>query len=302
MNKGDFIELEGTIRKKMDAFYKGQAKKDYITPLYNVIRKNAGQFSDYTIGAPGQMVNWDGSVHYDDFVGGYKVDYRAKKKDIGLQIPKNMWEDSEFEAIKERTGNVLLGVQKTLNRDSAYAFNHATDSTITGPDGSPLIGATHYTVPDADAQNNLFSGKLLNYEDLEYIQLKMEGWKDDRGDDMLIDGNFIVAGRQQRKNLQKLIGSNKEAYVGDNTMNVDSDMEYFIHPLIRGKRFFVCNKELMLGGGGLNWFMRQDPRNLERDGGAASGDFNTEMLSWKAVGRYDIKWHNWFFIAMGTGE
>ena len=47
MNKGDFIELEGNIQETMDAFYKGQANKDYITPLYNIKRKKLGQFSDF---------------------------------------------------------------------------------------------------------------------------------------------------------------------------------------------------------------------------------------------------------------
>ena len=301
MNKTDFLALEGNIRETMDAYYKGQ-KQDYINSLYNVIKKSVGQYTDYTIGAPGRMTDWTGDVHYDSFAGGYEVQYRAEKKSTGLQIPADMWDDGEFEAIKTRVNNTLYGVQKTLNYDSAYVFNHATDSTLTGPDASPLIGATHYTIPGADAQNNLFSGVLCDYEGLETIQLAMEAWQDDKGDDMLIDGNFVIAGRQQRKNLQKLFGSEREAYVTDNTLNVDKDTEYFIHPLIRGKRFFVANKELMKGGSGLNWFMRKDPRNFVRDGATAAGDFNTEMISWKSVGRYKIGWTNWFFIAMGTGE
>lgn len=301
MNKTQFIALEGNIREAVDAFFKGQ-KQDHIKSLYNVITKKVGQFTDYTIGAPGRMTDWQGAVHYDDFDGGYEVQYRAEKKSTGIQIPKDMYEDGEFEAIKTRVNNILYGVQKTLNYDSAYIFNHATDATIKGPDGQPLISTSHSTVPGADAQSNLFTGVLCDYEGLEEIQTAMEGWKDDRGDDMLIDGNFVVAGKQQRKNLQKLFGSEKEAYVSDNTINVDKDTDFYIHPLIRGKRFFVCNKDLMKGGSGLNWFMRKDPRNIERDGAAAAGDFNTEMLSWKCVGRYKIAWTNWFFVAMGTGE
>lgn len=301
MNKAEFIALEGNIRETVDAYFKGQTQ-DHIKNLYNVTTKKVGQYTDYTVGAPGRMTDWNGAVHYDEFAGGYEVQYRAEKKSTGIQIPKNMYEDGEFEAIKTRVNNILYGVQKTLNYDSAYVFNHATDSTLTGADSESLISTSHLTVPGADTQSNYFTDTLCDYEGIEDIQLAMEDLKDDRGDKMLIEGNFVIAGNQQRKNLEKLFGSDKEAYVADNTMNAYKGMSFYIHPQIRGKRFFVCNKELMLGGAGLNWFMRQDPRNIERDGSTAAGDFNTEILSWKCVGRYKIKWTNWFFIAMGTGE
>ena len=300
LTKRQFLELEGSVRETYDAYFK--SKTDHAKALYNIKSPKVGQFTEYTIGAPGRMQDWNGAVAYDDFVGGYDVNPRAEKKSTGIQIPKDMYEDGEFDAIRTRVNNIAYGVDKTLRYDSAYVFNQATNTAVKGPDGLPLISASHLTVPGATAQSNYFAGTLCDYEGIEEIQLDMEDWTDDRGDPMNIEGNFVIAGNQQRKNLQKLFGSEKEAYVADNTINVDKGTEFYIHPLIRGKRFFVANKDLMMNGAGLNWFMRKDPRNIERDGDVAKGDFNTEMLSWKCVGRYKVYWLNWFFIAMGTGE
>ena len=124
----------------------------------------------------------------------------------------------------------------------------------------------------------------------------MEDLLNDRGDKMLIQGNRVIASPYWRDKCKQLFGSDKEAFVADNQNNVYKDFDFVIHPLITGKKWFVANKETMKGGSGLNMFMRKDPRNLERDGSTAAGDFNTEKLSWKAIGRWVKGWTNFFFI------
>jgi hypothetical protein len=54
---------------------------------------------------------------------------------------------------------------------------------------------------------------------------------------------------------------------------------------------------MMKDGTGFNFFLRRDPRKLERDKNLDQGDFDTEVLSWKSVGRWTKGWTNWFFIA-----
>jgi hypothetical protein len=293
MTESQFLELEGNIRNVWDAYFKKD--KDLIAPLYNVIKDETAQITDMTMGAPGRMNDWTGSVSYDNLVKGFNKQVRPGKKSTGIQIDRDMWEDKEYRRIKSYVNSIAWGVQKTLRYDSAAIFNGAFGTTIVGPDGAGLCSATHHLVEGDDHQSN--TGILdLSYENLEATQLLMEGWVDDRGDEMLVEGNLVIAGPYYRKTCEKLFSSDKEAYSADNTKNAYSDMKYFIHPLIKGKKWFLSNEELMKGGDGLNFWMRRDPRKLERDGATESGDFNTEKLSWKAVGRWAQFWTNFYFI------
>jgi hypothetical protein len=293
LTEQQFIELEGNINKVWDAYFK--MRKDYIPELFNVIKKKTAQFTDFTVGAAGRMTPWEGSVAYDNIEKGYPVQYRPGKYSTGIQIDRDMWEDQEYERIKTRVNSVAYGVFKTLAYESAEIFNEAFGTNIVGPDGAGLCSATHKTIPTADNQSN--TGTLeLSYFNLEATLRAMEDWEDDRGDKMLIQGNMVIASPYWRDTCKKLFGGNKEAFSGDNTPNVYEDFSFLIHPLITGKKWFVVSKELMKDGQGLNFFMRRDPRTLERDGDAAKGDFNTEKLSWKAVGRWVKGWTNWFFI------
>lgn len=293
LTEQQFIELEGNIREVWNAYHK--SKQDLITPIHNVIKDATAQITDMTIGAPGRMSDWAGSVNYDTFVKGYTKQVHPGKKSTGIQVDRDMWDDKEYRRIKTEVNNIAYGVDKSLRYDSAVILNNAFTTTYVGPDSAGLCSAAHHLVPSDAAQSN--TGTLdLSYDHIEETQLLMEAWTDDRGDEMLVEGDFVIAGPYWRKTCEKLFGSVKEAFSGDNTKNVYEGMKYFIHPLIKGKKWFLANESLMKNGDGLNFWMRRDPRNLERDGDAAKGDFNTEKLSWKAVGRWAIYWVNWFFI------
>lgn len=294
MTEQQFIEMEGNINKVWESFFK--MKKDYLPEVFNIVKGNMAQFTDYTIGAPGRMTAWNGSVAYDSIVKGYEKQYKASKYSTGIQVDRDLWEDKEYQRIKNHVTNIAYGVFKTLQYESADLFNQAfSTATYTGPDSASLCSASHKTVPSASNQSNTGTSEL-NYENLETTLRAMEDFEDDRGDKMLVMGDMVIASPYWRDTCKKLFGSDREAFTADNNDNVYKDFTFMVHPLITGKKWFVVSKDLMKGGTGLNFFMRRDPRTLERDGDAAKGDFNTEKLSWKAVGRWDKGWTNWSFI------
>lgn len=294
MNEMQFLALEGNINEIFAAYEK--TKKDFIPDLYNIIKKQSAQFTDYTYGASGRMHPWTGSVQYDEIEPGYAWQYRADKFDTGIQVDRDWYEDKEYERIRTVVQTKLDGVLTTLQYESADIFNEAfSTSKYTGPDGAALISATHHMIPGDDHQSNSGTDELT-YEGHEATVLRMEGLTNDRGDKMLLLPNLVVAGPYYRDTCKKLYGSEKEAFESDNTKNIYKDFSYYIHPLITGKKWFMANKESMKGGSGLNFFMRRDPRKLERDGATAQGDFNSEKISWKSIGRWKKGWTNWFFI------
>lgn len=293
MTEAQFNALEGNINKTWDAYYKNQ--KDFFPDLYNVINDDVAQFTDYTFGAAGRMNQWAGKVTYDTIKIGFPAQYRANKYETGIQIERDAWEDREYRKIKTLVTTKAQGVMTTLQYASAEVFNNAFSSSYTGPDGAALCSATHHLVPNDDHQSNTGTN-TLDYAGVEATKLAMRNLLNDRGDKMLIPMNMVICGSYWEDTCKKMFGSDKEAFTADNQNNAYKGFSYYIHPLIDGKLWFGANKELMMGGAGLNLFMRRDPRTLERDGNLDKGDFNTEMLSWKAIGRWDIGWTNWFWI------
>jgi hypothetical protein len=206
-----------------------------------------------------------------------------------------MWEDKEYERIKTHVNGKAYGVFKTLQYMSADPFNGAFGTSVIGADSAGLCSASHKTIPTAEVQSNT-NTLDLDYTNLETSLRAMEDFQDDRGDKMLIMGDMVIASPYWRDTCKKMFGSTKEAFTADNQENIYNDFSYMIHPLVTGKKWFVVSKDLMRDGSGLNLFMRRDPRSLERDGSTATGDFNTEKLSWKAVGRWVWGWTNWFWL------
>ena len=293
ITREQFVAMEGNINKTWDSYFK--MKTDFIPKFFNVITGDMAQFTDYTVGAAGRMSKWTGSVNYDSIAEGYEKQYRAEKYSTGIQVERDLWEDKEYTRIKNKVNNIAYGVFKTLQYESAELLNNAFSTTITGPDGAALCSASHKTTPEHAVQNN--AGTLtLSYPNLETTLKNMESLEDDKGDKMLMMGDMVIAGPYWRDTCKTLFGSDKEAFVADNNKNIYKDFSYMIHPLITGKKWYVVNRDAMLGGTGFNFFMRRDPRKLERDGDAAKGDFNTELLSWKSVGRWVKGWTNFWFL------
>lgn len=296
MTEASYLALEGNVRN----LWKGYLAQnpDLNQGYFNIFTDATAQFTDYLMGAMGRMHDWNGAVQYDTAELTYSKQYRPGKKDTGIQISRDMMEDGEYKRLLPMLiGGVAEGVQNTLNYDGAGFWNDAfAGSLYTTADGAALCSASHYMKAGDTAQSNLHALDL-NYDNLETVLLAMKDLFNDRGDKMLIRGSKVIAGMALERTCKQLFGTERlEAYQANYTPNAYKDFSYSIHPLITGNVWFVVNPVLMMNGQGSNFWMRRDPRTLERDGDAAKGDFNTEILSWKNVGRWVIGATNWTWI------
>jgi hypothetical protein len=117
-------------------------------------------------------------------------------------------------------------------------------------------------------------------------------FKDDRGDLMPVLFDKIIAGPYWDSTMMKICESEKEPFTADNQINPHKKkLTYYCCPWITGKKWFMVNSHLQKNGSGANFFMRQDPRKIERD-----SDFDALILKWRAVGRWSYGWDNWFWI------
>ena len=295
MTEAKYLALEGNVRE----LFKGYIDQlpDLNKGYFNIMTDATAVITDYMMGAAGQMVPWTGSVSYDEVDLTYSKTYRPKKFSTGIQLDRDLIEDGEYKRLVPKiVSSVANGIATWLNAKGASFWNDAfSGSLYTTADGAALCSASHYMKSGGTAQSNLFA-LPLSYANLETVLKAGKNLENDRGDKMLIGHSRLIAGMNLDITCKQLFGSEREAYVADNQINAYKDFSYSIHPLIDGDVWFVVNPMLMLNGSGANFWMRRDPRNMERDGDAAKGDFNTEKLSWKNVGRVELGATNWTWL------
>lgn len=289
----NFLELEGSIQEVFDTTI--EKKIDYIPLMYNVQTSTRSQENHLGTGALGQMVEWNGSVNFDDFSKGYEQNYRHIKYSNGLQVEREVMDFKEYKEVARRTDKLAYSVYKTLQTHAASTFNNAFVATATGPDGVPLCSSAHHLVPGDDAQSN--TGVLdLNVDNLETVINAMYDFKDDRGDIMGVMPRVIVVGNYWLKTAKQIVGSDMEPFTADNQMNVYKDEVTYLHnPYITGKKWFVVDPDLMKQN--LNWYNARDPKKVEYE-----DDFNTEVGSYKSVGMWSKGWDSfpWIFGNLPT--
>jgi hypothetical protein len=287
MTEEQYLAFEGNIQKVWDAVHKNNT--DYLPQLFNMGKSTGARELHRSVGTFGRMADFNGTVNYDDFADGFEKEYRHGAKTTGVQADWRIMEDREYAKIASRTNGVAYGVHKTLQADGISVFNNATNAAILGPDGVPLGSTQHHLVPGDDHQSNLGTSDM-DVESVDATITAMSEFKDDRGDIMEIVPDTIICGNYWRKTVKQIVGSTKEAFTSDNQINTHDDLKYIICPRITGKKWFMTNSQIQKGGDGLNFFMRQDPRKLERD-----SDFDALVLKWRAVGRWSYGWDNWFW-------
>lgn len=283
----NFIELEGSIQEVFDAYMK--KKTDYIPLMYNVQKSNRSQENHLGTGVLGQMVEWDGSVNYDDFAKGYEQNYRHIKYSKGLTVEEEVIRFKEYKEVARRTDKLAYSIYKTLQIHGATTFNFAFDSTVKGPDSVSLCNASHHNVPGDDAQSN--TGTLdLSVDNVEDVMNEMHEYKDDRGDIMGVMPRLLIVGNYWRKTAKQIVGSDKEPFTADNQVNIYKDeLNYLYNPYITGKKWFMVDPDLMKMY--LNWYNARDPKKI-----SYTDDFDTEVGKYKAIGMWSKGWDHWAWV------
>lgn len=286
LTREQFIELENRIDKLYD-LRSGQYK-DYMSRLFNVQKSDKSEERHMGIGEMAKMMPWGGTVFYDGISKGYEKNYRHTKYSIGIQLEDELFRFKEYNEIAKRTKKAATAVYKTRQYYGSNVFNNAFDDAFAGADAVGLCSAAHPLSPsNAETQGN--EGTLaLTVANLEATMDTMFEFKDDRGDILNVVPTAVVVGTQQRATALKIVGSDKEAFVADNTTNINADLKVIYNPWIKGKKWFVVDEMMMKDN--LNWY---DARIAKPE---KDGDFDTEIVKFKLVSMFSLGWDNPLFI------
>jgi hypothetical protein len=288
LTREQFIELEDRIDRLYDI--RMNQAPDYVSQIFNVQDSNRSEERHEGIGELAIMTPWGGTVAYDGFSTTYEKRYRHAKYSTGIQFEDEIFRFKEYNKIAQRVNKAATSVYKTVQTYGASVFNNAFNSAAAGPDGQALCSTAHpYSPSDPSVQVNAGTSDL-SVESLDDTIEKMCDFKDDRGDLLgTVQPNILLVGNSLARTARKIVGSEKEAFTGDNTVNLfNGELQVIVFPYIKGKKWFVCDGAMMSEL--LNWYFARRAKP-ERD-----TDFDTEVIKFKLVTLFSFGFDDWRFI------
>ena len=273
--------------------------KDFVGELFTVEKSTKQAEFNQGIGSLGMMDEWGASknqVSYEDVNKGYKASYVHRKYSKGLTLERELVEDDQYGEIKKRVRLLTQSVYFTRQYYGALLFNEAFNATYAGPDAVALCSASHpYSPVNAAVQSNAGTA-VLNATNLETARTAMMGWKDDKGNLLVVEPDLLIVPPALRKAALVIADSTGEPDVSDNNVNIWHGsvdvVEYKF--LTSSTAWFLADKTRM--NAFLHWYDRRIAK-LEMD----RENFNSEVGAYKVVNRFSYGHDDWSFIYGSTG-
>lgn len=285
--------LDPGLRKIYDKHLKQYA--DYLAKIYNV--QSSKKAAEYNLGSGelGTLDEWTATgnqVSYEDINKGYKSTYTHKKYSKGFKVERELVEDDLYNEVQKKPRKLARSVYYTRQIHAASVFNNAFNASYLGPDAKPLCSASHPTGPNntGTTYSNVAT-TALDATAVETDRVNSMGWKDDKGNMLVVNLDTLIVPRNLRKAALIVADSDKEPDTSDNNVNVwKGALKVIEWPFLTdSNNWFFADGERMKEF--LNWFDRRKP-TLEAD----RANFNDESAAWKTVGRWSYGWDDWSWL------
>lgn len=302
--------LEPVFKELYEMNMKG--KKDFIPLLYDEVNSTKAVESYDGIGGEGLMEDWNKSnnqVFYEDIDELWQKYIRNRKFSIGRQIDRDFIDDLQLTTIKDRIKKMADAEYKTKQLQAVEFLHNAFVTTgpdyrrrmqdYSGPDGQPLCSAAHPFSPtnSKDVQSNL-GNKELSIDAWDETAIAMQEWVDDKGNPMVVIPDTLIVAPYNARQAFKIAGlpDSELPHYEPGSNNFDANMYMgnikvivnpFINPAYR-KNWFAADSARLKDFNKWQWRRKTDNGSMV--------DFNTEVASFKAIGRWAYGFLNYSFI------
>lgn len=290
-----------------------EGKKDFIPDFYDIVTSTKDMESYEGVGSGTTFEEWGHSnnqVFYSDVDEMWPVVMKNRKFSGGRQIERDFIDDLKITKIKDLITSLSDDEYRTVQMQASEFLNNAFSTSGTnwrgrtesylGPDGKPLCATDHPYSPDndVDVQSNL-GNKELSIDSWDETAVAMQEWVDDRGNPLNVIPDTIIVAPYNARMAFKIAGlpdpgANFKYEPGSN--NFDSNMymgnvkvivDWFIHPSNR-KNWFAADSTRMKRFNKWQWRRKVEKGSIV--------DFNSEVASFKAIGRWAKGFTNYSFI------
>ena len=150
---------------------------------------------------------FDGVVRYDNFDQGFRTDIRNYELSKGIQIPRSMIDDDQYNEIQRRARGLGDIFPRTREADAAQVFINAfTDSgtsrigaSTNGADGVALCSLAHPLSPQNSTTQANEATRPLTLANWDLTVQDMQNFTDDRSELLDIKPDMILIPRELKR-------------------------------------------------------------------------------------------------------
>lgn len=236
------------------------------------------------------------SIVYEDPVVGFDKVYTHLSYKKGFKIPKEMWEDDQYNIMNKKPAALGKAARRTAEYYAAANLNGAFSTSYAGGDAKPLASTSHPRADGGTAQSNASAvGLKLSEDNMETALLAIKGQLDEKG--MIIDvmPNRIIVPPALSKAAHIIVDSVGRSGTSDHDVNVYKSQFEIVEwaYLTSSTAWFLEDTSTSE----LNWFWRIKPEFKQDD------MFDTDTACFKVRERFSCgasDWHG-FWGSKGDG-
>lgn len=287
--------VDPVIRKVFFTTLEKTKKEDDMIPTLCRVEKSSRQIERVLgVGGLSDVPEFTGQFTADDPAQQYLKTFTHTEYGKKLVVQKRLLEDDLHRIIKQYPEQLAIALHRTQQKLLANVFNNAFTGT-SGGDSLSLCNNAH-TSASADGvnQDNLQTTALTYANLISSINL-MNQFKDDRGELMHCIPDTILVPLGLRQTALEIVGSDKEPYTMDNTVNVARDtigggrLKVIVwNRLTDSNNWFLIDSKMMKQH--LWWFNRVGPE-LDKD-----KDFDHRSAQWSIYWRGSVGFSDWRWI------
>ncbi len=258
--------------------------------LYGIEKSNKAVEYDLGIGNTGDLIEFDGTIAYDDFKQQYRTSYTHKEWCKGMKIERKLVDDDLYSVINKRPQSLAMVAKRTMEKQSASVFNNAFNSSVfAGGDGLSLCNSSHTFI--GLGQTNSNSGSTaLSATAVEATRLLMRTFVDETGNLLISQADTLLVPPALEETAWEIVNASGKLDTADNNPNFSKGKYKVISWdwLSDSNNWFMMDSKMMKMY--LKWFQRI-PTEFNKD-----KDFDTYLSKWSVYSRYSFGFSDWPWV------
>ena len=258
--------------------------------LFGQEKSNKATEYDLGIGGTGDLVEFEGTISYDDFRQQYRTSYTHKEWVKGMKIERKLVDDDLYSIINKRPAQLALVAKRTMEKHASSVFNNAFNTSVfSGGDALALCDDSHTRV-GTDTTTDNDGSTALSATAVEATRLLMRGFTDETDNLLISRGDTLLVPPALEETAWEIVNASGKMDTADNNPNFNKGKYKIIvwDYLTDSNNWFMIDSKMAKMY--LKWFNRIETEfNKDKD-------FDTYISKWSVYTRYSYGFSDWTWI------
>jgi len=258
--------------------------------LFGIEKSSKAVEYDLGIGGTGDLIEFDGTIAYDDFRQQYRTSYTHKEWVKGMKIERKLVDDDLYSIINKRPAQLGVVAKRTMEKHASSVFNNAFGTSVfAGGDGLALCSSAHTWVGVPTTVGNSGS-TALSATAVEATRLLMRQFTDETGNILVSRADTLLVPPALEETAWEIVNASGKMDTADNNPNFNKGKYKIIvwDYLSDSNNWFGIDSTMAKMY--LKWFQRV-PTEFNKD-----KDFDTYISKWSVYTRYSYGFSDWPWI------